>query len=115
VTVLADIAARAAAELGVTADDPRVVAAADAALTTATAYVYGSAMSAAPPPVLDLENPAHQTGLVALTVGLFLKPRSPTGSVESDTFTGDLVADDPMGAVHHLFDPARVGDAFGIA
>lgn len=106
------IAARAASELGLPADDERVTAAVDAATTLATIYAYGTGPTAS---VLPLEDPLVSAGLVALTVRIHLDPRSPAGSLESDVYSGVTIPEDLLTHVHGYFDHLRTGAAFGIA
>jgi len=106
------IAARAASELGLPADDERVTAAVDAAVTLATIYVYGTSPTVE---TLPLEDPLVSAGLVTLSVKFHQDPRSPAGILESDTYSGTVLPEDYMTGVHGAFDHLRTPDAFGIA
>jgi hypothetical protein len=111
----ADIAARVAGRLGLPADSTDVTDAVDAAISLATVYVYGDAPMATQGAQLDLDEPRHVQALVELGVRLAKEPDSPAGLLESDTFPGTVMPGDPLAAVHHLLDPTRTADAFGIA
>jgi len=108
----ATIAARAALELGLPAEDERVTAAVDAAISLATLYAYGTTPTAS---VLPLDDPVCSAGLVALSVRIHLDPRSPAGSLESDVYSGVTIPEDLLTHVHGYLDHLRTVDGFGVA
>lgn len=113
-TTPADIAARAALELGLPPDDERVTAAVDAAIGRATVYVYGTTPTPTPY-ALPLDDPSVAAGLVDLAVSIHLKPRAPTGDIGSDVYPGVTMPADPLDGCHAAFDHLRTADAHGIA
>jgi hypothetical protein len=106
------IAARAALELGLPADDERVTAAVDAAIGLASIYVYGTTDHVGS---LPLHDPVTSAGLVALAVRIHLDPRSPAGSLESDVYAGVNLPEDLLTHVHGYFDHLRTTEGFGVS
>jgi hypothetical protein len=106
------LTAAAALELGLPADDERVARAVVASVERVTIYVYGTE------PVADelpIDQPLVFAGLVKLAVRVHLDPRSPAGSLESDTYTGVSVPADLMAEVDDYFNHLRQPGAWGIA
>ena len=105
------IASKVAAVVGLPADDPRVLDAVDAAYRRANLYVYGLEETTA---VLPDDDPLIVQGLATLAGGYLQQSQAPTGTIESDTYTG-VTLPDPLTVCHDCFDHLRTGASHGIA